>query len=128
MDAGADETLDDVAIVIADRRGRIELWSHGATALFGHEAETMLGTPITRLVPPGLRSRHAAGWREAWRRGTFEAGAAVLIPVVCADGEIRHFASRIEPITDAHGTMVAVLATWSAPSALDTELRAIDHR
>lgn len=115
-------TLDDVAVVLADRRGRVEFWSRGAEALFGYAAADVVGTPITRLVPEHLRARHGAGWRDAWSRGGSVPGSSVLIPVRCADGEVRRFASCISPILDAHGAMIAVMATWSAPSERDDEL------
>jgi two-component system, sensor histidine kinase len=58
--------LDEAALVIADRRGRIVYWSAGASALFGYSAEAMVGKGASVLVPPAYRRRHTAGFRQAW--------------------------------------------------------------
>jgi hypothetical protein len=49
-----------------------------------------------------------------------------MIPVVCADGETRSYASHIFPIRDAHGELLAVCATWSPPHQRDGALRLLD--
>jgi hypothetical protein len=49
-----------------------------------------------------------------------------MIPVVCADGETRSYASHIFPIRDAHGELIAVCATWSPPHQRDAALRLLD--
>ena len=118
---GAD--LDRTALVIADRRGRITYWSPGATELFGYAAEAMLGKAVSVLVPAAFRKRHAAGFRAAWATGTFEPSGAVMIPVVCADGETRSYASHILPIRDPHGALLAVCAAWSPPHDRDATIR-----
>lgn len=46
-----------------------------------------------------------------------------MIPVVCADGQTRSFASHIFPIRDPHGELLAVCAAWSPP---DASLRLLD--
>ena len=56
--------LDQSALVIADRKGRIVYWSPGATALFGYAAEAMVGKGASVLVPPAYRRRHTAGFSE----------------------------------------------------------------
>ncbi len=46
------------AIVICDARGRIEFVSRQVSALFGYEAEELLGLPIEQLLPQRLRGSH----------------------------------------------------------------------
>ena len=46
------------AIVICDARGRIEFVSRQVSALFGYEAEELLGRPIEQLLPQRLRGSH----------------------------------------------------------------------
>lgn len=118
--------LDRTAFVVADRTGRVQYWSSGATDLFGYTAEKMMGKAVSVLVPAAFRQRHTAGFRAAWATGVFEPSGAVMIPVVCADGETRSFASHIFPIRDAHGMLLAVGATWSAPHPQDGALRPLD--
>lgn len=118
--------LDQTALVIADERGRIAYWSPGATDLFGYPAERMVGGPVAGLVPEAFQRRHAGGWRAAWDTGLLNASGTVMIPVVCADGETRRFASYIFPIRDPHGALLAVGAAWSAPSDRDGEIRPLE--
>ena len=120
--------LDQSALVIADRKGRIVYWSPGATALFGYAAEAMVGKGASVLVPPAYRRRHTAGFRQAWASGVLEPSGAVMVPVVCADGETRSYASHIFPIRDPYGRLLAVAAAWMPPDGRDASLRSIDSR
>lgn len=123
---GVAPDLDRTALVVADRRGRVAYWSPGATDLFGYAAEAMVGKPVSSLVPAAFRQRHTAGFRAAWATGIFEPSGAVMIPVVCADGETRSYASHIFPIRDPHGELLAVAAAWSPPHERDASLRQLD--
>ena len=111
---------------MADRHGRIAYWSSGATELFGYAAESMVGKAVSALVPAAFRRRHIAGFRAAWATGVFEPSGTVMIPVVCADGATRSFASHIFPIRDAHGDLVAVCATWSPSHERDASIRLLE--
>jgi PAS domain S-box-containing protein len=124
--AGVGPELDRTALVIADRRGRIAFWSPGATGLFGYAAEAMVGEAVSVLVPAAFRRRHTAGFRAAWATGVLEPSGAVMIPVVCADGETRSYASHIFPIRDPHRELLAVCAAWSPPHDRDASLRPLD--
>lgn len=122
---GVDPDLDRTALVIADRRGRVAYWSPGATELFGYPVEAMVGKAVSVLVPAAFRQRHTAGWRAAWATGILEPSGAVMIPVVCMDGETRTFASHIFPIRDPHGELLAVGVAWSPPHDRDASLRSL---
>ncbi len=124
--SGVGPDLDRTALVVADRRGRIAYWSPGATNLFGYPAETMVGRAVSVLVPAAFRQRHTAGWRAAWATGVLEPCAAVMIPVVCSDGQTRSYASHIFPIRDPHGELLAVGAAWSPQHGRDTSLRPLE--
>jgi len=126
MAAGVGPDLDRTALVMADRRGRIAYWSPGAAELFGYSAESMVGKGVSVLVPAAFRRRHTAGFRAAWATGVFEPSGAVMIPVVCADGQTRSFASHIFPIRDPHGELLAVCAAWSPPHERDASVRLLD--
>lgn len=126
LPAGVGPDLDRTALVIADRQGRITYWSPGATDLFGYPAESMVGKAVSALVPAAFRRRHTAGFRAAWATGVLEPSGAVMIPVVCADGETRSYASHILPIRDPHGGLLAVCAAWTPPDERDADLRPLD--
>jgi PAS domain S-box-containing protein len=123
---GADPDLDRTALVLVDRRGRITYWSPGATELLGYAAQAMVGRAVSSLVPAAFRRRHTARFRSAWATGALEPSRSWMIPVVCADGETRSFASHIFPIRDAHGELIAVSATWSPPADRDASLRPLE--
>jgi PAS domain S-box-containing protein len=127
MDAPSQANVDlsGTALVVADRSGRVSYWSEGATTLFGYSAAEMIGRAVSVLVPAAFRRRHIAGWRAAWATGKLDPSGAVMIPVVCADGEVRTFASHILPLRDPHGELLAVCAVWSPPSDHDAALRLI---
>ncbi len=124
--AGVGPDLDGTALVMADSRGRIAYWSPGATHLFGYTAEAMVGKAASVLVPAAFRQRHTAGFRAAWATGALEPSGTVMIPVICADGETRSFASYIFPIRDPHGVLLAVCAAWSPPHERDAALRFLE--
>lgn len=46
------------AIISADGTGTIISWNAAATAIFGYEMKTVLGTPLTRLIPARYRDAH----------------------------------------------------------------------
>jgi two-component system, NtrC family, nitrogen regulation response regulator GlnG len=46
------------AIISADRTGAFVSWNAGATAIFGYEADEVLGTPLSRLIPARYQEAH----------------------------------------------------------------------
>lgn len=127
----APETVPDLegtALVMADRRGRIVYWSPGATELFGYagRGHDRTGRGVSVLVPGPFRRRHTAGFRAAWATGVVEQSGTVMIPVVCADGETRSFASYIFPIRDPYGALLAVCAAWTPPHERDVSVRVLE--
>jgi PAS domain S-box-containing protein len=114
--------LTRTAIVVAGPDGAIALCSGGVTELFGYSSHELLGRKVDVLVPEVYRRRHNAGWRRAWALGDMTGSPSSLIPVLCADGVAREFAGRLSPVTDPHGEVIAVAATWSALSGADRAL------
>lgn len=96
------------AIVITDRTGCISSWDAGATALFGHAAEDVMGRSVDVLVPEHLRAAHWTGFHRAMTAPVIRNLAADL-PVVCSDGEVRHFAGRLLVIIDGLGVALGAM-------------------
>lgn len=100
------------AVVATDRAGVITRWDAGAAALFGHPPQAVIGRPVDVLVPEHLRAAHWAGFHRAMAAPVVRDLAADL-PVVCADGEVRHFAGRLLVISDALGVALGALAIYT---------------
>jgi PAS domain S-box-containing protein len=114
--------ISQTAVVVAAPDGRVEMWSPGATALFGYDANAVVGRNLDVLIPDDLRHRHWAGWRRAWRDGAIPTLSPSIIPVRCSDGIVRTFAGKLAGITDPHGALVAAIATWTQPDVRDDDL------
>lgn len=110
------------ALVLADELGVIRLWNTVACDLFGHEVETAVGASLDLIVPEPYRERHWIGYRKAWEEGIKEAQRVALMPVLCADGEVRRFAGHLLPIKGPHGALAAIAGIYSRPSDADKSL------
>jgi PAS domain S-box-containing protein len=111
-----------VAVVVADRDGRICYWSAGAEELTGHPAAAAVGQSLDLIVPPGYQ-RHWAGFRPAMASGTarFEGGSA-NIPVLCADGAVARCPGRFTLLRDARGKPAGAAAVLVVPADGDPPL------
>ena len=107
------------ALVLADEQGVIRLWNSIAAELFGHEPEAALGASLDLIVPEPFRARHWIGYRKAWETGIRDAERIAMMPVLCADGEVRRFAGHLLPVKGPHGALAAVVGIYSRPSAAD---------
>lgn len=115
-------TVTDQGLVVADRDGCIQLWNEIATRLFGHEAAHAVGASLDLIVPEPFRERHWIGYRRAWAEGITEAPRVALMPVLCADGEVRRFPAHLLPVKGPHGELAAIAGVYSPPSDRDSGL------
>ncbi|HMA18656.1 MAG TPA: PAS domain-containing protein, partial [Thermoanaerobaculia bacterium] len=53
-----------VAILFADRDGKIRLWNAGAEIMFGYPPEEAIGQSLDLIVPERQRARHWEGWEK----------------------------------------------------------------
>ena len=76
-----------VAILFADREGRIRLWNAGAEAMFGYRADEALGQSMDLIIPERQRARHWEGWKKVMATGVTRYGREVLaVPAMKKDG------------------------------------------
>ena len=101
-------------MVLVDETGTIRFWSTGAEDLFGHSASQAEGRTLDLIVPPELRERHWNGFRRAWREGISDQVRTALLPVLCADGEVRQFPGRFEAVRGPHDEIAALMGVWTA--------------
>ena len=81
--------VDDstVAILFADRDGKIRLWNTGAEAMFGYPPEEAIGQSLDLIVPERQRARHWEGWEKVMATGVTKYGHDVLaVPALKKDG------------------------------------------
>ena len=113
------------ALVVADEAGVIRLWNEVAVELFGHDTGAAVGSSLDLIVPEPFRERHWAGYRRAWTAGIADAHRVALMPVLCADSEVRRFAGHLLPIKGPHGALAAIAGIYARPSDADASLFAI---
>jgi PAS domain S-box-containing protein len=76
-----------IAILSADREGKIRFWNAGAEALFGFRAEEALGQSLDLIIPERQRQRHWEGWEKVMATGVTRYGRDVLaVPATRKDG------------------------------------------
>lgn len=76
-----------LAILFADRDGKIRLWNAGAEAMFGYTAAEALGQSLDLIVPEKQRPRHWEGWERVMATGVTKYGRDPLaVPALRKDG------------------------------------------
>jgi len=76
-----------IAILFADRDGKIRFWNAGAEAMFGYTAEEALGQSLDLIVPERQRDRHWEGWARVMASGVTKYGRdALAVPATRKDG------------------------------------------
>ena len=100
-------------MIESDTAGVIVRWDEGAEDLFGHSAQMALGRRVDFIIPEHLREAHWAGFSRAMKEPKIKDLAADL-PVLCADGEIRHYAGRLLVLSDGLGTATGALAIYAS--------------
>jgi PAS domain S-box-containing protein len=76
------------AIVVADQKGQIVLWNHGAERIFGYSGEQALGQSLDLIIPERLRQRHWEGYYRVMggAPSRYGAGDLLAVPAIRADG------------------------------------------
>jgi PAS domain S-box-containing protein len=93
----------DDAIVGKDLSSIITSWNKGAERIFGYSADEMIGTSITRIIPPELQSQEAEIVARLSRGERFDHFDTIRLT---KDGRRLHVSLTISPIKDTHGNVV----------------------
>jgi len=76
-----------IAILYADRDGKIRFWNAGAEAIFGYTSEEALGESLDLIVPEKQKARHWEGWARVMASGVTKYGRdALAVPATKKDG------------------------------------------
>lgn len=125
-----------IAILCADREGRIRLWNSGSEAMFGYTAEETLGKPMDLIIPENLRARHWEGWNRVMASGVTKYGRDVLaVPALRKDGTRISIEFNIvllrAPSGDVRGAAAMiqdVTKRWQQQKELKARLAALEKK
>jgi PAS domain S-box-containing protein len=125
-----------IAILYADREGRIRLWNSGAEAMFGYRAEEALGELMDLIIPERLRARHWEGWTKVMETGVTRYGREVLaVPAMRKDGSrisvefnILLLRAPTGEVLGAAATIQDVTERWQQQKELKSRLAALEAK
>jgi len=125
-----------VAILFADRDGRIRLWNTGAEAMFGYRADEALGQSLDLIIPERQRARHWEGWEKVMATGVTRYGRDVLaVPAMRKDGsrisiEFNILLLRTDAgeILGAAALIQDVTARWQREKEMKARLDVLEAR
>ena len=100
-----------MAILYADREGKIRLWNSGAEIMFGYTAQEALGQSLDLIVPEKQRPRHWEGWERVMATGVTKYGRDVLaVPALKKDGSRISIEFNVVLLRAPAGELVGVAA------------------
>jgi PAS domain S-box-containing protein len=127
------EALPDT-VVVADGTGHIAYVNPAVRVLLGHDAEDLVGRPLTVLMPARLRAGHGEGFARFRRTGEGRlVGATTRVPALHAHGHevpIDLTISRLDPAEGADpdgAVVVAVLRDASTTILLERQFTVSRH-
>ncbi len=125
-----------LAILFADREGKIRLWNAGAEAMFGYSGEEALGQSLDLIVPERQRARHWEGWARVMASGVTKYGREPLaVPATKKDGSrisiefnIVLLRSQTGELLGAAAMIQDVTARWQKQKEMQARLAALEAR
>jgi len=125
-----------IAILFADRDGKIRFWNAGAEALFGYPAQEALGQSLDLIVPERQRARHWEGWDRVMASGVTKYGRdALAVPAVKKDGSRVSIEFNIVLLRAPDGELAGaaalvqdVTARWQKQKEMNARLAELEAR
>ena len=125
-----------MAILFADREGKIRLWNAGAETVFGYTAQEALGQSLDLIVPERQRARHWEGWVKVMATGVTKYGRDPLaVPAVRKDGARISIEFNVVLVRTDSGELAGVAAMvqdvtarWQKQKEMNTRLVALEAR
>jgi PAS domain S-box-containing protein len=125
-----------IAILFADREGKIRLWNPGAEAMFGYRAEEALGQSLDLIVPERQRDRHWEGWARVMATGVTKYGSDPLaVPATKKDGSRISIEFNIVLVRAATGELLGAAAMvqdvtvrWQQQKEMKARLAALETK
>jgi PAS domain S-box-containing protein len=108
--------MDQHAIIIADAGGVIQLWSAGASSLFGYPAADAIGKKLDLVVPQDLREGHWHGFGHAMKTGEANGeGTFFDAPALCSSGEVKTLRGQLHVLRDENRIAIGAMAIFTSP-------------
>ena len=125
-----------IAILFADREGKIRFWNSGAELMFGYEAHEAVGQSLDLIVPEKQRARHWEGWTKVMATGVTKYGRDPLaVPAMRKDGTRISIEFNVILIRSAAGELQGVAAMiqdvtarWQQQKELRARLAALEAK
>ncbi len=125
-----------MAIMFADREGKIRLWNSGAETIFGYTAKEALGQSLDLIVPERQRQRHWEGWEKVMASGVTKYGRDPLaVPAMRKDGSRISIEFNVVLVRADGGELAGVAAMvldvtarWQKQKELNARLAALEAK
>jgi PAS domain S-box-containing protein len=125
-----------IAILFADRDGKIRFWNAGAEAMFGYTPEEALGQSLDLIVPERQRAQHWEGWARVMASGVTKYGReALAVPATRKDGSRISIEFNIVLLRAPTGELLGaaamvqdVTARWQQQKELKARLAALEAK
>jgi PAS domain S-box-containing protein len=125
-----------MAILFADREGKIRLWNSGAETVFGYAEKEALGQSLDLIVPERQRARHWEGWVKVMATGVTKYGRNPLaVPAVRKDGSRISIEFNVVLVRADSGELAGVAAMvqdvtarWQKQKEMNVRLAALEAR
>jgi PAS domain S-box-containing protein len=125
-----------MAIMFADREGKIRLWNSGAETVFGYTEKEALGQSLDLIVPERQRQRHWEGWDKVMASGVTKYGRDPLaVPAMRKDGSRISIEFNVVLVRTDSGELAGVAAMvqdvtarWQKQKETSARLAALEAR
>ena len=125
-----------MAILFADREGKIRLWNSGAETIFGYTEKEALGQSLDLIVPERQRQRHWEGWEKVMASGVTKYGRDPLaVPAIRKDGSRISIEFNVVLVRADGGELAGVAAMvqdvtarWQKQKELNARLAALEAK
>jgi PAS domain S-box-containing protein len=125
-----------IAILFADRDGKIRFWNAGAETMFGYTAAEALGQSLDLIVPERQRARHWEGWARVMASGVTKYGRdALAVPALRKDGSRISIEFNIILLRAPTGELLGAAAMvqdvtvrWQQQKELNARLAALEAK
>jgi PAS domain S-box-containing protein len=125
-----------IAILFADREGKIRFWNSGAGAMFGYTPKEALGQSLDLIVPEKQRGRHWEGWTRVMATGVTKYGSDPLaVPAMKKDGSRISIEFNIVLLRSPAGELLGAAAMvqdvtvrWQQQKELRARLAALEAK